>query len=197
MPRKAATGQLSKRVLVTVDRGITDKTPRVIWEHEIPLLEAIFGEGLIVTVDPKTLDDGYSPKINPALLIHNKASDPIEKPSETQSLGYVFAGDPAAEYERLAGVYGKHHDVNALVVEHVYGRFQEGRFARMVSQAGIEDMPDRQLREVIIANGYLPQLHEFSTDEDRRQAAKMRSELHTMPRAKLLETAEQLTSETA
>lgn len=198
MPRKAANPQaLSRRVLVSVDRGITDNTARVVWQHEIPLLEAIHGEGKVVPVDPKGLDEGYSSKINPALLIHNKASDPTERPSEAQALGYVFAGDVAAEYERLAQVYGRHPEVPVSVVEHVYGRFAEGRFSRLVSQGDIDDMPAKQLRDIIIDNGYLPQIGEFSTDEDRRDASRKRAALMAMSRDELLKIAETLVGEPA
>lgn len=41
---------MSKRVVAIVDRGPMDKAPVIVWQHEIPILEAIHGEGNVQTV---------------------------------------------------------------------------------------------------------------------------------------------------
>ena len=42
------------------------------WAHELPILEAMFGEGAAVEIDPATMDEGYTDKVAPAMLIYNK-----------------------------------------------------------------------------------------------------------------------------
>lgn len=158
MARKPATDKpLSRRVLVLIHRDQTAATSRVLWQHEIPILEAIFGEGNVKPVDASTLDEGYNPKASPEMLIFNKKQDPIAKPSESQGLGYVFIGDPRVEYDRLANLYGRHPDVNETFAEHVYGRFQRGDFARLVGKPELDDLPDAQLLDLARSYGAEPE----------------------------------------
>lgn len=140
---------LSRRTLVVIKRDQTTATPRVVWQHEIPILEAVFGEGNVEHVDPSTMDEGYSPKIARELLIYNKSQDPVLPPSETASIGYVFIGSPAVEYQRLIGAYGMHPEVRESFCENVYGRFQEGRFSAVIGRATLEDLPEAQLRQLV------------------------------------------------
>jgi hypothetical protein len=192
MARPQTARNLSRRVLVTIVRDQTSSTPRVVWQHEIPILEAIHGEGNVKPVDAKTLDEGYTPKVTAEMLVHNKRQDTIQPPSDCVGLGFVFAGDARSEYERLAEAYGKHREQDASVVQFVYGRFQEGRFAMVVGEAELEDMPDRQLRGLITGTGYLPDLHEKATPEERREYAEAHAAFNALPRADLVELAQQL-----
>lgn len=183
---------LSRRVLVVVERDMTTKTPRVVWEHEVPVLEAIFGEGNVKPEDPKTMDEGYSPKASPDMLIHNKRMDAAARPSESAGIGFVFHGDPRGEYERLAAQYGKHAEVDMPVVEYVYQRFQTGRFEAMVGRADFEDMPPAQLREIVISHGYLPQISDDATPDERKAADEVRRNLFAMGQAELVKLAEEV-----
>lgn len=187
-----STKILSRRVLVVITRDAMTKTPRVIWQHEKPILEAIFAEGNVVEVDPSTMDEGYQAKAAPELLIHNKKQDQIPKPSDSASLGFVFVGNPQSEYSRLEAAYGRHPEINVSMVEHVYGRFQEGRFTSVVSGADVEDMPDGQIRELAKSYGYLPEVSKDSTDAEKVDARAKQLELATMPRDKLLKLTEDL-----
>lgn len=148
MPRKPANVEkmLSRRVLVLISRDQTAKTSRVVWHHEVPVLEAIHGEGNVTMVEPDTLDEGYSSKPSPELMIFNKTQDAIQPPSQTLGLGNVFVGDARNEFERMVDVYGRHPDVNESMAEHVYGRFQDGRFSRLIGKPELDDLPDAQLR---------------------------------------------------
>lgn len=191
MARKSAADKvLSRRVLINIKRDALETVPRIVWEHEIPLLEEIHGEGNITRPDPKSMDESYTAKASPDMLVHNKRQDVIKPPSETAGIGYVFAGDPRSEHARLGEVYGKMAEENRLVVEHVYGRFQEGRFSLVVGAAELEDMPEAQLREVIISHGWLPQTSKESTDAERREASDARRKLFEMPHAELVTLAE-------
>lgn len=160
---KAATASekiLSTRVLVLIDRELTDKVSKVVWAHEIPLLEVVHGEGKVTTIDPSTLDEGYSNKPTRDMLIHQPQGgkqDAIPRPSECSGLGFVFFGDPRAEYERLSSVYGiikdEEEDRNVSVVLKAYGRFNEGRFERVLGNPELSDLPSAQLKEVVHSYG--------------------------------------------
>jgi hypothetical protein len=130
---------LSRRVLVEVKRGITSTTPLLVYEHEIPLLEVVHGEGTVKVVEEPVvvLDEGQKLK--------KKTENTL--PSTHLGLGDVFAGDPRAEYDRLCQVYGMHEEVKMPICEYVYGRFSTGQFTRTVQTADAEDLSDRQVRE--------------------------------------------------
>lgn len=184
---------LSRRVLVNIMRDQTSSTPRVVWMHEIPILEEIHGEGNVKDVDPSTLDDGYSSKPSPELLVHNKKQDPVRPPSECMSIGWVFVGNPTSEYERLANVYGRHAEIPTSNVEHVYGRFQEGRFSRLLGHAELTDLPEDQLRDLIKQWGFeLPQVDMKSPPEDRKAAEEARIRFNSMTPEQLIELADQI-----
>lgn len=157
-PRKPAdsTKILSTRTLVNIKRDQTAATPRVVWLHEIPILEAMFGEGNVVHIEPEALDDGYSAKPSADLLPYNKKQDRVPPPSESLGIGFVFIGDAKTEFSRLAELYGMHPEVKESMAENVYGRFQEGRFAKLVGSPELVDLPDQQLRGLCTAYGADP-----------------------------------------
>ena len=79
---------LSRRVLVNIRRDQTTATPRVVWQHELPILEAIYGEGNVPIIEPDTLDEGYTDKPARELLIYNKEQDKIPRPSEASGIDF-------------------------------------------------------------------------------------------------------------
>lgn len=191
-PKAAPDAILSRRVLVNVKRDQTTSTPRVVWAHEIPILEGIFGEGNAPVVDVKTLDEGYSAKPTPDLLVHNKTQDVTRRPSESLGIGWVFIDDPRAEYDRLAECYGMHPEVKQPWVENVYGRFQAGTFAQVIGKPTLEDFPADQLRALLFAYGYkLPEAGYESTEAERKAASTAAAEFAKLPAEKLHELAEQ------
>lgn len=192
-----ATKTLSRRVYVTIRRDMMTVTPRVVWQHEIPILEQIFGDGNIVSVESKTLDEGYSKKASPELLPFNKLQDQIMPPSENVGIGFVFIGNPDVEYDRLAQVYGRHPDVNQPMVEHVYGRLQGGTFRAVIGTPEVEDLPEQQLRQLAREHGYLPIVSEKSSDEEKKAAADKQRELAVMKHADLVTLAAELGVEVA
>lgn len=193
MARKPADSKvLSRRVLVLIDRDMTAKTPRVVWQHEIPILEAVFGEGKVIPQEPKILDEGYTGKTSPDLLPHNKVQDMIQPPSLTNGLDWVFVGDPRSEYDRLGSVYGSMPDENRLYVENVYGRFQEGRFEAVVGAAEVEDLPEPQLRDLIKGYGFLPTVDPTSPDVDKQVARDKQKQLQAAKHDELVKIAQDL-----
>lgn len=189
--------QLSRRVLVTIKRDMTEVTPRVIWEHEKPILEELFGEDNIQEVSADTMDEGYNPKASPSLLPFNKTQETVQRPSETQGVGFVFIGDPAVEYNRLAEVYGKHKEENVLLVEKVYGRMQSGTFARLMGKPTLHDLPEAQIRSLILGYGYAPDTHKDATAEEKQATLVARKALSEMKLDNLVKLAQEVGVEIA
>lgn len=135
---------MSKRVLVLVQRAgnganVTDKTPTVVWEHEVAILEEVHGEGAVEVIeDIEDMLDNSVTKDRKVILDH------IVK---TNRIGEVFTGDPFEEYQRLSVKFGMHGDVRMSNVEKVYGSYREGSFrAACGSGDDTEGMSVGQLR---------------------------------------------------
>jgi hypothetical protein len=182
---------LSRRVLVEIDRDMTAKTSKVLWQHEIPVLEAILGEGKVKLIDPATLDEGYNPKASPTLTPYNKTQDQIPRPSDTLGIGFAFVGDAQSEFARLCEIYGRINDrEGAVAAEKVYGRFQDGRFASMVGQATLDDLPCAQLRSLIESYGMAPMgAHKDMTEAEKSAAVKARKDFLDADKATLIKLA--------
>lgn len=195
-PRKAAPDAdkiLSRRVLVTISRDQTTSTPRAVWQHEIPILEAIHGEGNVKVEDATLADEGYTPKPAPDLAIFNKLQDKIRKPSETLGLDYVFYGDHRTEFDRLCNLYDRHPDENKPFAEYVYGRFRDGGdFDRLLGRAELDDLPDEQLRTLVRDYGFVPVFDPNGTDEEKRLVRDKQKTLLTAAREQLLTFADEL-----
>lgn len=192
-PRKTAEPdtlkQLSRRVLVSISIDTTAKTPRAVWQHELPILEAIHGEGNVPIIEPEVADEGYSPKVSADLLPWNKTQDQVRRPSETLGLGYVFYGDPRAEFDRLCSMYGKHPDVNEPYAENVFGRFSSGTFAKLLGNPELEDMPDEQIRGLVRDFGYVPIYDKDAPESERQTFREKQKALLSANREQLLEFA--------
>lgn len=188
-----ADTNVSRRVLVLIKRDQTTATPRVVWRHEVPILEAIHGEGNVVETDRSALDEGYSGKISPDMLPFNKKEDQRRRPSQTAGLDFAFIGSAENEYERLASVYGKHPEVNQAWVENIFGRFKSGLFARTLGTTKLADCPPEQLRSLVLAWGYsLPIATWDSTDDEKRIAAAALDKFQSLDHAALVKLAEEV-----
>jgi hypothetical protein len=135
---------MSKRILVLVQRSgggthITDATPTIVFEHEVPLLEEIHGEGSCITMTDEELLDRD---------VVVKRKQQIDYIIRANRLGEGFNGDPFEEYQRLAAKYGMHPEVRMLVVEKVYGVFREGRFTKACGVLAYEEMSLAELRKI-------------------------------------------------
>jgi len=191
MPRTAKTtapapdSLLSRRVLVNIVRDQTTSTPRVVWAHEVPILEAIFTT--VRQVDADTLDEGYTDRPSAELQPFNKTNEVPRRPSDSLGLGFVFLGEPEAEYERLASAYGREPDSGRPWVEHIYGRFSAGTFERVLGRPAVEDLPEAQLREQIMLHGFsIPQPSYEANEAERKAAQAAWQKWLTMTRAELL-----------
>lgn len=187
-PQSTSSKVLSRRILVNIKRDMTAVIPRVIWQHELPLLQELFED--VKEVDPAVLDEGYSPTTRPDLLPYNKTMDKVPKPSVTMGIGHVFVGSAEGEYDRLRDVYGKHPEENVFLVEKIYGRFQSGQFERLMGAPELADLPDTQLRGLVMDYGYAPEPHKDAGPDEKNEAWAKRKALATMDHAQLVKIAE-------
>jgi len=197
----APTKQLSRRILVTVRRDELVAPSVVIFQHEFPILEMMFGEGKVIELDPKVLDHEYTDRPDRSLLPHNKVQDKGARPSDSNRLGYVFIGDPRSEYDRLIGAYGKRFDDDGRpegdIVTLVYGRFHEGRFTSALGTPTHADLPAGQLIDIAIDSGYLPTVAHDAPREERQAVAEQERKLRAMSHPELLKLVTELLGEPA
>jgi len=193
---KSAQSPLSKRMLVNIQRDQTTATPRVIWAHEMPILEAIHGEGNVKEVNPEDLDEGYKPKFPASFSIHNRVEGIPPKPSESLGIGYVFIGDPGNEYDRMRACYGLRlldsGQLGEPWVEYIYGRFLSGQFRTIVGAPTLEDVPPAQLRQLLKEYGYSVPVAGFdSTDAERKNAAQAERTFNALDKPSLVKLAQE------
>lgn len=188
----ASDKQLSRRIHITVNRDITSKASATIWQHEKPILEALFGESSIAEVPAETLDEGYSGTIRPDMLIYNKTQDKIPRPSESHGMGFVFIGNAEAEYDRLTRAYGRLKDETRDTVEVVYGRAADRKFEYLLGKPELEDLPDAQLRGLILDYGYAPIPHKDASADEKNEVHKLRKALAEADTAALVALANQV-----
>lgn len=182
---------LSRRVLVNIHRDKDMQVvPRVVWAHEVPILEAIHVNVRQVE-DISTLDEGYTAKPRREMFpwVANASAPP--RPSQALCLGWVFVGDAEAEYERLVMCYGMHPEIKQSWVENVYGRFSGGTFERVLGRPTLEDLPEAQLRSLILETSFytLPTATFKATEEERKAAEAKHHEFATMTRGDLIKLA--------
>lgn len=185
---------ISRRVAVLVKHASDNNTavPTVVWQHEVPILESIHGEGKVQEIPNDKLNEHFKARASADLLIHNKSQDPFIPPSDSLGVGFAFTGSHEAEYQRLAMVYGKHPEINQALVEHIYGRFASGRFEEVVGQAEFADMPAAQLRQLIRGHGYVPTTDRESSDDDVADARAKLKKLSDATHEQLVDLASQI-----
>lgn len=189
-PNSTSSKVLSRRILVNIKRDVMEVTPRVIWQHELPILQELFDD--VKEVEPSTMDEGYEAKPRPDMLPYNKTMETVQRPSQSIGIGFVFIGSPEAEFQRLEAVYGKHPTENILLVEKIYGRFQEGRFAKLMGEPELSDLPEQQLRSLALDYGYAPDPHKDAPAEEKQALWDKRKALATMDHDALVKIAEEV-----
>jgi len=105
---------LAKRCAVLIKKGMTTNSPKVVWEHDIPVMQYKFGAANIartqlpryVVIDPKKM--------------------PVERGFQRWPIEEV---DHDEEFNRLNMTYGKHEDTGNICVEMAYGLLQESKMS--------------------------------------------------------------------
>ena len=188
-PADTKKQRLSRRVLVTIQRDPMTVTPRVVWQHELPILDHVFGEGMVKPVDTGTLDEGFSPRAAADLKPFNKTQEDFLPPSQMLNLGFVFLGDANTEFHRMISVYGRDREENISNAEKVFGRFSTGGFQSLLGTPTLDDLPAEQLRAMLREYGYMQQAS-YDADEDEKKAASAKSvALMKMPKDQLKKLA--------
>ena len=127
---------MSRRIFVTVTRGMTDKTAICVFPWEVDILSLVHGQEIKeVSIDEMCRMDGavrvekqklkklpgmrqsYAPDLR-AQLEAMVYVDPDEDP----------ANDPMGEYGRMVEKYGMDKEFPVACVERVYGRPESGAF---------------------------------------------------------------------
>lgn len=129
---------MSRRIFVTVTRGMTDKTSVCIFPWEIDVLALVHGQEIKET----SIDDMASMqgavKVEKTKFKHSKDGGPDLR-AQLEAMCYVDpeddpCNDPAAEYNRLGEKYGMDKEFPVACVERVYGRFESGAFTAKLQE---------------------------------------------------------------
>lgn len=96
---------LAVRRCVIIERDVMEKISKVVWDHEVPMLREMYGEGNVEVV-------------------------PIPKEHAISKADTVKPIEASDEYVRLGDAYGRHPDTGTLLVEYVY----EPPFRRMLER---------------------------------------------------------------
>lgn len=136
---------MSRRVFVTVSRGMTDKTAVCVFPWELDVLALVHGQEIKeVSIDAMCNMDG-AVKIEKHKLKHAKVQPP-ELRHQLEIMAYVEpdqdpANDPAAEYNRMIEKYGMDKELPIPCVTRVYGEFSSGAFVARLKEHARERMP--------------------------------------------------------
>lgn len=141
---------MSRRVFVTVKRGMTDATAVCIFPWEIPLLAHIHGQEIAEQSieQMSTVKDGVVKKekikfkyqgLDGPSLRHQLEVMVYVDPEEDPAL------DPATEYQRMADKYGMDKDLPIPVVTRVFGEFSSGAFEAKLKEFAKERLPKPNL----------------------------------------------------
>lgn len=106
----------AKRCDVKIHKGALTVVPKVIYEHEIKMLEILYGVGAIVIYERKEY-------FAPPNKSYYEEGDVIRYP--------VKEVDYDNEYTRLFTTYGKHPTIDLPLVEHCYGDQDEGKLEKI------------------------------------------------------------------
>ena len=101
------------RVLVLVTRDMTETIPATVFVHEVPILQAIHGEGGVVVAP------------NPEKIMACSTEGcvlPGERDKQVERMLASEEIDSGEEYQRLVQRYGMHSEVPIPYVEYVHGR---------------------------------------------------------------------------
>jgi hypothetical protein len=120
-----------EQVLVLVARGVTDRTPTLVWPWEVPILEIIHGEGNVVESDHEETRE-FMARTKVHVLPPARLRETEDKTNISQPDAFNPANDVPGEWERLSSKYGMHGEVKMSNVQMVYGALREGRFEEAV-----------------------------------------------------------------
>ena len=110
---------LARKCDVLIYQSNLSTIPKQVYEHEIPVIETIFGEGTVTKYDYK-----------PMVFAKDKSTgkDMSYQVQSTESATYdVEEVEHDEEYMRMMDLYGKHQTIDIFNVTHVYGRQEDNK----------------------------------------------------------------------
>lgn len=108
---------LAKRCDVLIYQSNLCTIPKNIYEHEIPVLESVFGNGAVTKYDYKPMIQAVDKATGKDLNYQIQSEKRVEYELEEV--------DHDEEYMRLFDLYGKHQTIDVHNVTHVYGRIED------------------------------------------------------------------------
>lgn len=136
---------MSRRIFVTVSRGMTDKTAVCIFPWEAEVLSLVHGQEITEVSIDQMCDMQGAIKVEKQRLKHAKVQPPTLR-EQLEAMAYVDpeedpCNDPAAEYSRLTEKYGMDKEFPMPVVERIFGQFGSGAFAAKLKEHAEERAP--------------------------------------------------------
>ena len=133
------------RIFMTIQRGLTDKTPVCVYPWEKPILEEIHGGNAVEVSIVEMCDLKGATKIKKLKLLHKTSEEGPTMREQYEAMTKADPesdplADPEAEYGRLAERYGMHTKVALPNVEKVYGSI--GNFRRAMRDYARGKTPD-------------------------------------------------------
>ena len=141
----------AKQCDVKIHKGALTVIPKVIYEHEMKLLEVLYGVGAVVCYERK---EYYSPPKQTYYVDGDVISYSVEEI------------DYENEYSRLFTTYGKHPTIDLPLVEHCYGDQDDRRLEKMNNEKyADEDVPvDKD--DLVVKGSLSANTTEVSEDEE-------------------------------
>jgi hypothetical protein len=130
---------MSRRIFVTVSRGMTDKTAVCVFPWEVPILQLVHQQEVeAVSIDELCKMREGVVKVEKQKQKHSDVMPPDLR-QQYEIMAYVEpdedpARDPAGEYERMANKYGMDKELPMTCVARIYGEFSTGNFERALKE---------------------------------------------------------------
>jgi hypothetical protein len=125
-----------KKIVAIVDRGITDKTPVIIFPHEVRILQELHGESAVRVIDAES-----------ALQEQKGLFDQL-------SLRQNIPVNVDEEWDRCLNLYGMHPEIKMTVCQFIYGGPQDERWRKLfVDEKPLDDCSLPELRKLIEVKG--------------------------------------------
>jgi len=137
---------MTVRIFMNVRRGPMDATAVCVFPWEQALIETIHGQDCeVVTIDKLANVTEGAVRVDRVKLKRSKDLGPSLR-EQLNAMAYVDpeddpVHDPSREYARLVDKYGLDKNINAPVVQVVYGLPNSGNFERALAASAKETMP--------------------------------------------------------
>lgn len=175
---------MSRRVFVTVTRGMTDKTAVCVFPWEIDLLSLVHGQEIQEVSIDQMCDMQGAVKIEKQRLKHTKMHPPSLR-EQLEAMVYVSpeddpCNDLAAEYNRLGEKYGMDKEFPMPIVERIFGQFTSGAFEAKLK----EYAKDRAPKPAFLTNAEDAEATEYGAPQEKEPSSMSREELRAALRTR-------------